>query len=84
MNKKQNSVSSAGAKDDSSTTAELLPSASIAANPMLAAVVLEPTCMLRLNMCRNRNGTLEQMWIDKITRKEYWQAVPSVYVNNGS
>jgi hypothetical protein len=37
MKKKINSVSSDGTKDDSITNAELLPSASIAANPMLHA-----------------------------------------------
>ena len=80
MNKELN----AGTEADSDIKPIVFPSASLAQNPVLAAVVLEPTCMLRLNMCRNRNGTLEQMWIDKINGKEYWQSVPSVYVNNGS
>jgi len=52
------------------------------ARPLLSDGVLEPTCMLRLNVCMNRNGNLEQMWFDKTNGKEYWKSVPVVCVNN--
>lgn len=41
MNKKLNSVPSAGTKDEQSTTADSIPSASVEANPMLAAVLVK-------------------------------------------
>ncbi len=53
----------------------------ISSNTLLAAVVLEPTCVLRLNMCKRqmKGGELQQMWIDKISGNKYWKPIPIVH-----
>lgn len=45
-----------------------------------AQVILEPTCMLRINMCAQQR--LEQMWVDKRSGQQYWKPIPLVYPNS--
>lgn len=47
--------------------------------PMLnVAVALEPTLRLRVNLYRDRNGRIEQMWMCRFTGVKEWRPLPVV------